>query len=167
MVSKNIPMTDQAEHPECCPKFDPIPWENKVFEWDNKRFIKDHLFTVFYMPFSFGKVIRRLNEKIEASGAESHDFMTLSEHTSSWNMNLLVAVSKEVADADNLSLQGRFYSKVYEGPFKDAGNWHKDFMKTTKEKGFEVKKCYYWYTTCPKCAKKYGKNYTVLIGQIG
>jgi hypothetical protein len=24
---------------------------------------------------------------------------------------------------------------------------------------------YQWYTTCPKCAKKYGKNYVVIIAQ--
>jgi hypothetical protein len=24
-----------------------------------------------------------------------------------------------------------------------------------------------WYTTCPKCAQKYGKNYVVIIAQVG
>jgi len=23
-----------------------------------------------------------------------------------------------------------------------------------------------WYTTCPKCAKKYGKNYVVIIAEV-
>lgn len=34
----------------CCPEFDPIPWDGKVFEWKNKKFIKDSVFTIFYMP---------------------------------------------------------------------------------------------------------------------
>jgi hypothetical protein len=29
-----------------------------------------------------------------------------------------------------------------------------------------MKKEYMWYTTCPKCAKKYGKNYVVVVGQV-
>jgi len=29
-----------------------------------------------------------------------------------------------------------------------------------------VKKQYMWYTTCPKCAQKWGKNYVVIVGQI-
>ena len=29
-----------------------------------------------------------------------------------------------------------------------------------------IGKWYMWYTTCPKCAKKYGKNYVVIVGQI-
>jgi hypothetical protein len=27
-------------------------------------------------------------------------------------------------------------------------------------------KLYFYYTTCPKCQKKYGKNYVVLLAQI-
>jgi hypothetical protein len=33
-----------------------------------------------------------------------------------------------------------------------------------KEKS--LKKLYFSYTTCPKCAKAYGKNYVVLFAQI-
>jgi Bacterial hydrolase len=32
---------------ECCPKFDPTPWDGKMFEWDKKKFIKDHVSTFF------------------------------------------------------------------------------------------------------------------------
>ena len=27
-------------------------------------------------------------------------------------------------------------------------------------------KGYMWYTTCPKCAKKYGKNYVVILSEV-
>jgi hypothetical protein len=29
----------------------------------------------------------------------------------------------------------------------------------------ELKKWYMWYTTCPKCAKKYGKNYVAILAE--
>jgi hypothetical protein len=29
-----------------------------------------------------------------------------------------------------------------------------------------MQKLYFFYTTCPKCAKAYGKNYVVLLAQI-
>jgi hypothetical protein len=35
-----------------------------------------------------------------------------------------------------------------------------------KSKGLNITKEYMWYTTCPKCAKKYGKNYVVIVGKI-
>ncbi|MDX9976337.1 MAG: hypothetical protein RBU21_25400, partial [FCB group bacterium] len=60
---------------------------------------------------------------------------------------------------------GTFVSKVYEGPYRDTKQWCTDFEAFSKGRGLDVNKWYMWYTTCPKCAKKYGKNYVVLIGQ--
>ena len=33
-------------------------------------------------------------------------------------------------------------------------------------KKVNVGKMYMWYTTCPGCAKKYGKNYVVIISEV-
>nr|WP_269849677.1 hydrolase [Methanosarcina horonobensis] len=57
-------MTSEIETPECCPRFDPTPWDGKIFEWNNKKFIKDSVITQFYMPLNFGEVIMRMNEKV-------------------------------------------------------------------------------------------------------
>jgi len=81
-------------------------------------------------------------------------------------MDLYLAVDKEVPGADNCTLSGKYYCKVYEGNFNKTGEWCKDYESVTKGKGFAIKKMYMWYTTCPKCAKKYGKNYVVIVGQL-
>lgn len=151
---------------ECCPKFNPKPWDEKTFVWKNKKFIKDKVFTLFYMPINFGSVITRLMKKIDSINAKCPDWMALSDHTSKWNMDLYVAVDKEVPNAENVTISGKFFSKVYEGPFKDTNKWCKDCDTYTKNKNLNIKKQYMWYTTCPKCAKKYGKNYVVIIGKI-
>jgi len=151
---------------ECCPPFDPIPWDDQAFIWDKKLFVKDRVCTLFYMPLNFGQVMRRLNRKVSASGATVPDWLCLSDHTSKWNMDLYLAVDKEVSGAEMTTLSGKFYSKVYEGPFRDTEKWCNDFENLAKVKGFNINKWYMWYTTCPKCAKKYGKNYVVVIGQI-
>jgi hypothetical protein len=159
-------MGDKKQNRECCPKFNPGPWDGKTFTWKNKRFLKDKVFTLFYMPINFGSVIKRLMTKIEKAGAKTPDWMSLSDHTSKWNMDIFVAVDREVAGADNITLNGKFLSKVYEGDFKETGKWCKHFEDFAKKKGFKVKKWYMWYTTCPKCAKKYGKNYVVIVAKI-
>ena len=151
---------------ECCPKFDPAPWDGKEFEWNNKKFIKDKVFTLFYVPINVGSVISRLFKKTQDAGATVTDNMGLSDHTSKWNMDIYVAVDKDIPNAENVTLSGKFLSKVYEGNFKDTGKWCKDFENIVKDKGMNVKKWYMWYTTCPKCAKKWGKNYTVIIGKV-
>jgi hypothetical protein len=151
---------------ECCPKFDPAPWDGKLFEWNNKRFIKDNVFSVFHMPITFGKVITRMNEKISNANATVPDWIALSDHTSKWNMDLYLSVDKEIPDAENTTLSGKFLSKVYEGPFKDTGKWCDDFKQFAQNKGVSISKWYMWYTTCPKCAKKFGKNYVVIVAQV-
>jgi hypothetical protein len=157
---------DQQNEQECCPKFDPASWDEKVFNWDNKKFIKDKVFTLFYMPINFGAVMIRMNKNLEKVGAKMLDGLCLSDHISMWKMDLYLAVDKEIPGADNVTLSGQFFSKVYEGAFKDTGKWTKDFEDYAKGQKIEVKKMYMWYTTCPKCAKKYGKNYVVIVGQI-
>jgi len=155
-----------AAEAECCPKFNPIPWDDKIIEWNNKLFIKDRVFTFFYMPVNFGKVMRRLDENVRKAGAEIAGGLSLSDHTAKWNMDVYLAVNKEVPGAENTTLSGKFYSKVYEGPFNETGKWSKDFESIVKSKGFNLKKWFMWYTTCPKCAKKYGKNYVAIISEI-
>ncbi|MGA9188191.1 MAG: hydrolase [Methanosarcina sp.] len=159
-------MTSELETPECCPRFDPAPWDGKLFEWNNKRFIKDSVTTQFYMPLNFGEVIMRMNEKVARAGAEMPDWLCLSDHTSESNMDLYLAVDKEVDDAENVTLSGKFLSKVYEGNFENTGEWCQDFEAYAKSQGLEIKKWYMWYTTCPACAEKYGKNYAVIISKV-
>lgn len=149
----------------CCPKFDPAPWDGETFEWRDKKFVKDKVRTIFHMPLNFGAVVRRLDGKIRAAGAAVPDNLGLSDHTSKWSMDMYVAVDKDVPDAVNVTLSGTFFSKVYEGPFKDTGKWCRDFEAVAKDRGLEIKKWYMWYTTCPKCARKHGKNYVVILGR--
>jgi hypothetical protein len=151
---------------ECCPPFEPAPWDDKIITWDNKKFVKDKVFTLFFMPVNFSKVMKRLDKSVRGAGSTMPDYLCLSDHTSKWNMDLYLAVDKEIPGAENTSMSGKFYSKVYEGPFKDTGKWCKDFETLAKSKGFRTKKLFLWYTTCPKCAKKYGKNYVVILSEI-
>ena len=150
----------------CCPKFDPTPWDGKVFEWKDKKFIKDKVLTVFYMPVNFGNVIRKLDKQIRHENAAVQDNMGLSDHTSKWNMDIYLAVDKEIPGAQNTTLSGTFVSKVYEGPFGDTGKWHKDFVSWCGTQGYKTGKIFMWYTTCPKCAKKYEKNYVVILAEV-
>ena len=151
----------------CCPEFDPSLWDDKVFVWENKRFIKDRVCTFLYMPLNFGQVMVRLNKVLTKAGKECPDWLCLSEHTSSWNIDIYLAVDDEIQGAENVTLSGDFYCKVYEGSFNNTGKWIKDFDQVLKSKGLDKKRLFMWYTTCPKCAKKYGKNYVAIMSQVG
>ncbi len=159
-------MISQKQEPICCPPFDPELWNNKTFIWENKTFIKEKVRTFLYMPLNFGPIMRKVDRKITEAGAQIQEWLCLSDHTSKWNMNVFLAVDKEIPTAENIKISGTFFSKVYEGPFKDTEKWCNDFDASVKAKGLTVKKWYMWYTTCPKCAKKYGKNYVAIFGLV-
>lgn len=152
----------------CCPRFEPKLWDDKVIEWKDKKFIKGNVKTFMFMPLNFGKEITRLMNLVESSEAKVEDNLCLSVHPSKWNMDIYLAVDKEIPNAQNTNISGNFYSKVYEGPFNKTGEWMKDFEQNLKEKGYnsDIKDAYMWYTTCPKCSKKYGKNYVVVLAEI-
>ncbi|MBM3404442.1 MAG: hypothetical protein FJY10_06085 [Bacteroidetes bacterium] len=159
--------TNESNDPICCPPFDPAPWDGKTFQWDQKKFIRDHVCTIFFMPLNFGQVMKRLNRKVESAGANMPDWLCLSDHTSKWNMDVYLAVDREVPGAENTTLSGKFFAKVYEGSYNETGKWCKDFEGLVSSQNMKMKKMYKWYTTCPKCARKYGKNYVVIVGEIG
>jgi hypothetical protein len=151
----------------CCPPFDPAVWDEKSFTWENKRFVKDTVRTFFYMPLNFGSVMKRLLTKVNQAGAAMPDWLCLADHVSKWTMHTYLAVDKEVPHAENITLSGQYLSKVYEGPYRDTAKWCKNFEAFAESKGFKIEKWYMWYTTCPKCAKKFGKNYVVIICKVG
>jgi hypothetical protein len=72
--------------------------------------------------------MKRLDGKVRNAGANIPEWLCLSDHTSKWNMDLYLAVDREVPGAENTTLSGRFLSNVYEGPLKDTAKWGDDFI---------------------------------------
>jgi hypothetical protein len=151
---------------QCCPPFEPEPWQGKMHIWDRKRFVKDKVFCLMYMPVGFGRTMKRVMGKLDAAKAECPDWLCLSDHTSKWNMDVYLAVDREVPNIASVELSGHVFSRVYEGPFSETGQWCADFQEQARKEGLEIEKQYMWYTTCPKCARKSGKNYVVVLGKV-
>ena len=66
---------------------------------------------------------------------------------------------------ESTALSGDYLTKVFEGPFKDVPKWQTATEGHVRSRGQEVEKMYFFYTTCPKCAKVYGKNYVVAVAE--
>lgn len=150
----------------CCPRFNPEPWDEKEVTWQDKLFIKDHVRSFLHIPLNFGQVMVKNMEMIESAGALAPQPLMLSDEKSLWGTDVYIAVSKEVPRAEMERISGTFLTKVFEGPYKNAGKWAKEMKAYVKSKGREIEKMYFFYTTCPKCAKVYGKNYTVLLAKV-
>jgi len=150
----------------CCPRFNPEPWGGKEITFKDRLFVKDPVRSIFHIPLNFDKVMVKNMEKIEAAGALAPVPLMLSDEKSLFGSDVYIEVSKDVPGAEMVKMSGTFLSKVFEGPYKDAGKWAKEMINYVKLKGRELKKMYFFYTTCPACAKFYGKNYTVILAEV-
>ena len=151
---------------ECCPKFDPKPWENKTITWKDKKFVKDSCICFMHIPLNMAQVIGRRWKGITGAKAETKDWLALFYDPSPWKTEIFMPVAKKVDGMKNVTISGTFLTKVFEGPFKDAPKGVKETEEYVKSQGKSMKKLYLYYTTCPKCAKKWGKNYVVALAQI-
>lgn len=150
----------------CCPRFEPGPWDNQEFVFDNKLFAKANTVSFFHIPLNMKSMYERAWKAITEAEAAADEFVVLSYDPSPWKGEHYFAVKKEVPGMEMVRLSGTYLTKVFEGPFKDAGKWMKEMEEFVKGKGKEPKKLYAFYTTCPKCAKHYGKNYVVVFAEV-
>ena len=54
----------------------------------------------------------------------------------------------------------------FEWPYRNARQWSKDMQEVVWARGSELSDIYFFYSTCPKCAKSYGKNYVVGVARV-
>ena len=113
------------------------------------------------------RVFRRVQGHIENAGAfDPHNCIVLSRDLSAWQAEHLFSVSNPVLDEEAVTLTGNFLTKVFEGPYRQARVWYDDMKDLARAKGAAPEEVYFFYTTCPKCAKAYGKNYVVGVVRI-
>ena len=151
----------------CCPRFNPEPWDGKTISWQGKRFVQDRVTSVFHIPLNYGAVMTRVDTAIRAAGAKLEAPVMLTDESSLWGADVYVEAGKDVPGAKMATISGTFMCKVFEGPFSEVGRWVKAMKAWLGSEDKRFSKLYFYYTTCPKCAKKYGKNYVVLLAQIG
>ncbi len=153
------------ESVECCPKFNPEPWEEKTISWEKKRFVKDRVTSFLHIPLNFPAVMKRNMPAIVAAGACSENMIVLADENSLWGADVYIEATKDVPGANMTTISGTFITKVFEGPFRNMRKWVEEMKRCVTAKGKTVRQLYFYYTTCPKCAKKYGKNYVVILAQ--
>jgi len=151
---------------ECCPRFAPDQWDDKEITWEMKQFLQDRVLSFLHIPLNFGAVMKRSMAAIEAAGATPDEMVVLSDENSLWGADVYIAISKSIPGARTTTFSGTFLTKVFEGPFRNMRNWIEEMKSFVKGKGKAVQKLYFFYTTCPKCSKKYGKNYVVILAQL-
>ena len=166
-VQYQIPVIDMSDNETgCCPRFKPEDWDNKVFNFKDLNFIKTSTRSFLYMPLNMGAVMTKTMEDILAANVAYKDqYFILSKDISKWKCEHLFMVNGDVPGYEREHLDGNYYSKVFDGPFKDMTKWIKEMDAYMLRTSGPLEEIYAFYTTCPKCAKHYGHNYVVLFAK--
>jgi len=151
---------------ECCPPFEPEPWDEKELTWKNRRFVKDRVTSCFHIPLNFGAVMKRSIGLIEAADASPENMVVLADENSLWGADVYIEVTRDVPGASMATISGTFLSKVFEGPYRNMRQWIEEMREFVATKERSLRRMYFFYTTCPKCAKRHGKNYVVILAQV-
>lgn len=158
---------DSVNTTSCCPKFNPDGWDGQELHFENKEFIRATTKSLMHVPLNMGQVFSRVQGHIEDADAyDPGNYIVLSRDLSAWESEHLFAISKPVPDEETVTMSGDFITNVFEGPYREAKTWHEKMKELARARGGTSGEVYFFYTTCPKCAKAYGKNCIVGVARI-
>lgn len=168
METNALPKIDMSiNETGCCPKFDPEGWDGRHLHFKDMPFVRATTRSLLHVPINMGTVFTRVQQNIEDAGAAPTDgYLVLSRDLSSTEAEHLFAVSRDVPQEEMVTLSGEYMTRVFEGPYRHAKNWVHDMEVAAEAAGHTAKRVFMFYTTCPKCARAYGKNYIVGIAEI-
>ena len=170
----NLPTDKEPDQCVCCSHTDVVSrFDEKEFIWNDRPFLKESTWCLFYMPLNFGGMVHRARSKLKAAKALPHDendAFVLSDMKSKWIMHSFFnATTADIPDADMVKLSGTYHTKVFEGSYQNMPEWCQEmndyvYQKTGKQVLGDDMYCY--YATCPKCYRKLGKNYVVFFAKV-
>ncbi len=161
----------KKEEEECCPKFHPEKWDEKTFNWNDKKFIKSSIPELFHIPFPpmIGKKVTKmmtLAEEAKMLEENKEDILLLFNDPHPFRSDMYLSVTGNVPGANNTTLTGTFVSKVFEGEYNEIPKFIKDMDIYLGAQYKKAQSYYVHYAYCPKCAEKEGHNYMVLFAEV-
>jgi hypothetical protein len=90
----------------------------------------------------------------------------MSRERSAWCAEHLFSVEHDVPGQEMVRLSGGFLTTVFDGPYKELPRWHERVVQHVKPRGKKTDNVYFFYTTCPRCAKTYGNNCVIAVAQV-
>ena len=102
----------------------------------------------------------------EVATGDPAQMLVLSRDPSAFSGEHLFAVTADVPGEEMTTLSGDFLTKTFEGPYSQVRNWHSLMQSAAREVGREPGQVWFYYTTCPNCAKAYGRNPVVGVVEL-
>ncbi len=167
METNALPRYDATDNPTgCCPRFNPEGWDAQELHFEDKLFVRATTQSENYVPTDMAEVFESTSEAIDKAGALSlDDCIILSRDLSPSQAEHLFSVTKPVPGQEMVHLTGDYLTQTFEGPYEMAPTWAGQIGAEVARRGLKTDRLYFFYTTCPKCAEVYGKNYVVGVAK--
>ena len=167
MNENELPHYDQSDNRTgCCPRFNPGGWDRRHLHFRDKLFARTFTNAIFHIPTNMGRVFERTFAALEAADAlDPNDMVVLSRDLSPWRSEHLFAASRPVPGLEMVKLTGDFDTEVFEGAYRSVGDWQKELVARVASAENATPLAYFFYTTCPRCAKVYGQNFVVSLAE--
>ncbi len=167
MQTNQVPHYDMSVNTTgCCPRFNPEGWDGQELHFRDKPFLRATTKSVMHIPVDMAKVFTRVQSRLEEAGAIDPDnVLVLSRDPSAWKAEHFFATDTPIEGEEMVTLSGDFVTKVFEGPYRHAKDWYSEMQDLVRARGDEPGRVFFFYTTCPNCAKAYGKNYVVGVAE--
>ena len=152
---------------KCCPQLVKENWDKKEVQWKEKPFYKTKYHSLFHIPINFGGVVRKAMEEISSRSLDEEPLMMFSKEESMFSSILLISLKRDTEDLETEKLSGRYISMIFENGYRQTPKWIKEVERYVEKQGKVAGELLFWYVTCPRCAKKYGKTQTVIFAKVG
>ncbi|TET28262.1 hypothetical protein E3J68_03285 [Candidatus Aerophobetes bacterium] len=151
---------------KCCPQLKKEDWDKKEVEWKEKPFYKTKYHSLFHIPINFGGVVRKAMEEITSRDLDEEPAMMFSKEESMFSSTLLISLKRDAKDLETERLSGKYISMIFENGYRQTPKWMRELGKYIEGQGKVAKDFLFWYVTCPRCARKYGKTQTVIFAKV-
>jgi hypothetical protein len=150
----------------CCSNLKREDFDRKVFDWKDKPFYETSYFSLFRMPLTYGSAVKKAIAVLKSKNLAVDPMLTLSGEESMFYSSLLIEMGRDDG-VPVRKISGKFVSMFFEGRYRDTGKWVKEVIDYCRSQGHETKELYFFYATCPRCARHYGRAQTVIFAKIG
>ena len=151
---------------QCCKEFNPDSLDGKEINLNGRKFLKKRYACFFHVPINIGQVMKQTCAIASEAQAMPEDALWLCDENSPWGADLYLEINKDLPGQITSSLDGIYLCKIFDGPYKEMPKWIEEMKEFVEKKGKKTDKILAYYTTCPKCSKKYGHNYVGLLAKI-
>ncbi len=150
----------------CCRRLGPGAWDRRFWSWDDKPFYRATYLTFFNIPLNLDSVVEKAVEEIGSHNLWTEPMIYLGRDETAFHSSVLISVSRFTDQLPIETLSGRYYSRLFQGPYADSGKYVRETKTDLREQGSDAGETYMYHATCPRCIGEGKPPQTVVFAEV-